>query len=73
MYIKVLFGAHEGQVLDIEPETARELLKSGRAENPFQEPVTLTLPEIKVTIPAAALVDDEDISRPLQKAFKAKR
>ena len=59
MYIKVLFGAYEGQVLDIEPETARELLKVGRAENPFgfreeAAPEELT-PETKAPLQAEVL------------------
>jgi hypothetical protein len=35
MYIRLLYGRDKGEIRDIEPGSAIELMKQGRAENPY--------------------------------------
>lgn len=48
MYIRLLYGRDKGEIRDIENETAIELMKQGRAENPYIDkpaPVIAAEPE----------------------------
>jgi len=37
MDVRMLFGRHAGQVVDVEVETALAMLNDGRAENPYRD------------------------------------
>jgi hypothetical protein len=39
MDVRMCFGRHQGQIVDLETETALVMLKDGRAENPYLDPV----------------------------------
>jgi hypothetical protein len=39
MFLRELDGRYKGEIREFPPEVARQLLASGRAENPFAEPV----------------------------------
>jgi hypothetical protein len=52
MYLREKDGKYAGEIRDFPPDVARQLLASGRAENPYLDPA----PEIKlpVSTPKAA-------------------
>jgi len=47
MYLREKDGKYKGQIRDFPPEVARNLLATGRAENPFAEPPQPSLPVVQ--------------------------
>ena len=54
MYIRMKIGRRAGEILDVEPVSARGLLASGGAEDPYREIPALTAEQPSTPSPAKA-------------------
>jgi hypothetical protein len=68
MYIRLLYGRDKGEIRDIEPGSAIELVKQGRAENPYIDkpaPVITAAEQVAEVVP---VVIGTKVKRPRSRA-----
>lgn len=68
MFLRVKDGLYAGEIREFAPEVGRQLLASGRAENPYAEPPIAA----SVAVPVAG-TPSVGATAPAEKAGKAKR
>jgi len=51
MYVRVNYGVNAGKIIDMRPDIAQELLRSGRASDPRFEKRPEVRPEVTVSSP----------------------
>lgn len=64
MYIRLLYGRDKGEIRDIEPGAAVELMKQGRAENPY---IDKPVPVIAVAEVVSVMIETK-VKRPRGRA-----